>query len=56
MSGIDFVGPLPTLRTTVVYATVHSANANRSRGDVCKILVVESVPSARRMGLDPVAY
>jgi molybdate transport system substrate-binding protein len=58
MPGIDFVGPLPAaLQTTIVYATARSANAKETAAADAFVKFLSSksvVPSARKMGLDPV--
>jgi molybdate transport system substrate-binding protein len=58
MPGIDFVGPLPAaLQTTIIYATARSANAKETAAADAFVKFLSSktvVPSARKMGLDPV--
>jgi len=60
MPGIDFVGPLPpALQTTIVYATARSANARELAAADAFVKFLSSkavVPTARKMGLDPVTY
>ena len=58
MPGIDFVGPLPAaLQTIIVYATARSANAKETAAADAFVKFLSSkavVPTARKMGLDPV--
>jgi molybdate transport system substrate-binding protein len=57
MPGIDSVGPLPpALQTTIIYATARSTSAKETTAanEFVEFLSSKSVvPSARRMGLDP---
>ncbi len=57
MPGIDFVGPLPpALQTTIVYATARPTNGKEAAAtELAKFLSSRAVvPTARKMGLDPV--
>ena len=58
MPGIDYVGPLPpALQTTIIYATARSTNARETAAanELVKFLSSAAVvPTARKMGLDPV--
>ena len=59
MPGIDFVGPLPAaLQTTITYATARPTNAKETAAADTFVKFLSSkavVPSAHKMGLDPVS-